>query len=117
VGTAQTTSERRSQFTIRTALLAMLVLAMAFVWYKSAVVTERKNDGLMQRLYRAHSEIRNAKSRAEFDQRAKGSMSGRRGLSNVRLDGMNLRGISINGALFQVSSFKNCDLHSLERTP
>jgi uncharacterized protein YjbI with pentapeptide repeats len=113
---ALTSSERRPQFTIRTAFLAMLVLALAFGWYKSAVVVERKNEKLKQRLDSAHSEIQSARTRAEFERRLKGKVSGNRGLSSVCLDRMDLRGISINGALFQFASFKNCDLRDTTLT-
>ena len=101
---------RRPQFTIRTAFLVFLLVALALAWYESVVVAQRRNQELFRLLAIAHSEIGYAKSRAEYDVKPRKRLSGKPGLSNVIFDGMNLRGISISGALFQFASFKNCDL-------
>jgi len=46
----QDTEKRRPQFTIRTVLLVMLIVALAFGWYKSVVEAEKKNEVLSRRL-------------------------------------------------------------------
>ncbi len=106
----QNTAHRPMQFTIRTALLAMLAVALAFGWYKTVVHEQLRNEELSRLLRLAQSEIRNARTRAKFDERPKGEISATSDLSEVRFDGASLRGISISGGGFQGSSFKNCDL-------
>lgn len=110
MGADQNIEGRRPQFSIRTALLVFLIVALVFGWYKSVVEVHRKNEELQWQLLRAHSEIETAKSRAEFAQRPKRRLSSKFGPSIVSFEGMNLRGISISGAQFQGSSFKDCDL-------
>ena len=100
----------RPQFTLRTALLAVLIVAVAFGWYKSVIEAHRENERLAERLRRAQSEIENAKRRAQWTQTPRTKMSGKGRLSAVCLDGVNLRGITISGGTFQMASFKNCDL-------
>lgn len=103
---------RRLQFTIRTLLVATVFVALVLGWYR----TYRGNQELLQQLmraqseiWRARSEIQREKSRTALDQIPKGK-GGNRGLSAVCLDGADLRGISINGGVFQVASFKGSDL-------
>ncbi len=109
MGTSPQNGARRPQFTIRTALLTMAAVALAFAWYNSVIALRQKNEKYLAHLARAQSEILNARSRAEWAQEPKDKMSGRGGLSNICLDGVNLRNISIR-ASFQNASFQNSDL-------
>lgn len=113
--TDQHIERRRPQFTIRTALLIFLLVALAFGWYKSIDRVRQQNAELWQHLRRsnaevrrAHREIENCRFRAIGTVRS--SMSDKGALSDACFDGTNLRSISILGGVFQQTSFNECDL-------
>jgi hypothetical protein len=100
------TRPRRLQFTIRSALLVTAVVALVLGWYRG----QRRNDELLQRLWRAQSEISLQNSRTALYETPKNQAFGEGGLSLACLDGANLRGMSISGGSFQRASFKKSDL-------
>jgi uncharacterized protein YjbI with pentapeptide repeats len=106
-------TRRPPQFTVRTALVAMTFVALAFGWYVSMRRANLTIAQLQARARHARSESLANKFQARDLERDRSRVVRRpKGiLSGANLDGANLRGISIVGdaSAFQRTCFNNAD--------
>jgi uncharacterized protein YjbI with pentapeptide repeats len=108
--------KRRPQFTIRAALFATLLIALAFGWYLSERRADERIARLFARVNYAEAELQWSKSRNKTWSRDRSERKRPPNgvLSLAQLDGLNLRDASIVGGAgaFQRTSFNECDLEN-----
>ena len=104
------------QFTIRTALVATAFAALILGWVSSMQRAERSQRALMLRAMRAEGQLLMDRSRARFQEfdGARYTTLPPRTLERVKLEGMNLRDITIAGGAtaFYRASFNDSDLEN-----
>ena len=106
----------RAQFTIRTALLATLLIALALGWYSSMRSARERFARLYRSLSGAEAKLRLCQSHAQVRDEV-GPKEGRPSkglLSFAKLDGAKLRDatISVKGMAFPRACFNDCDLRN-----
>ena len=110
VSTTYTANKTRLRFTIRTALLAMVFVALVFGWYSSSERARRKNIRLSKRLLNLKAELESQSWRSEpNDERINRKAEHKGILSNAQFSRVNMQGVSISGE-FQSAEFESCIL-------
>lgn len=107
-------SKRRLQFSLRGVLLLMLLVALILAWRSSLERAELRLAQQANQLRYAEEEL--ARARDALRDQARGPTRDRaRSLWEARLDGAQLRGVSVvsPGNAFQRASFHECDLESV----
>lgn len=110
----RTLGKRRPQFSIRGLLLATLVMAIVFSWHSSMRQSRETIARLSARLSRAELEIQSSRFRAELWRNSSRNSPSQDVLSQGKLNGPCMRGVSIVGgdAAFQRDSFVGWDLEN-----
>jgi uncharacterized protein YjbI with pentapeptide repeats len=107
-------AKRRLRFTLRDALAATLIIALALGWYASHRQAQRQYAELVRRLNYDAAEADYGKSREETFNEAKQRRHTEpyRTLFAVDFSGSNLKGVSITGPdiAFQLAIFNNANL-------
>ncbi len=105
---------RRLQFTLRAALVATLLIALAFGWYSSMRSAEERIARLSKRLLGAEARLTLSQAHAQIrdEDGPKDGRPSNRSFSFAKLDGAKLRDatIAVRGNAFQRARFNDCDL-------